>query len=72
VFTISSGFEVSPSFCILKKHLHFMFCSCATYLVAGVKLTPTCFLSGFEDMFELKNEKQAMEQEAYLWSVSDM
>jgi len=23
-------------------------------------------------MFKLKNEKQAMEQEAYLWSVSDM
>ncbi|KAL6861555.1 hypothetical protein ACP4OV_017255 [Aristida adscensionis] len=29
--------------------------------------------NGFEkDMFKLKNEKQAMEQEAYLWSVSDM
>ncbi|CAN6215238.1 unnamed protein product [Urochloa humidicola] len=29
--------------------------------------------NGFEkDMFKLKNEKQATEQEAYLWSVSDM
>jgi pre-mRNA-splicing factor CWC26 len=29
--------------------------------------------NGFEkDMFKLKNEKQATEQEAYLWSVADM
>ncbi|CAN6202679.1 unnamed protein product [Urochloa humidicola] len=29
--------------------------------------------NGFEkDMFKLKNDKQATEQEAYLWSVSDM
>jgi hypothetical protein len=49
-----------------------MFCSCATHLNL-VKLISICFLPGFEkDMFKLKNEKQAMEQEAYLWSVSDM
>jgi pre-mRNA-splicing factor CWC26 len=28
---------------------------------------------GYEkDMYKLKNDKQAMEQEAYLWSVADM
>jgi len=51
---------------------------CTAYLVCILKLLTfgligSHFFPGFEkDMFKLKNEKQAMEQEAYLWSVSDM
>jgi hypothetical protein len=56
--------------CVLAKLLSFR---PACNLVAGSNFHSRLLFPGFEkDMFKLKNEKQAMEQEAYLWSVSDM